>query len=1337
MLLHVLLYVCTAMPPLQGAVRPDTLGSWVSVSRGSDGTSALLKWKDIDGAVKDIEYHEIVSKAADQAWRAPSRLLALHLLTDTLVPELLRANLQASDELCAVRSYGAALAMLPGSDQRRILREAGCDEDADLTTMEGIPLIKKLEVAFKVVAGTMRLSEKYAGYDVHKQFHASEWNQPLWRPQIVRAMTECGFEVADRPAAAQPPKSKQLTEDENIDEKKAQSRKVMLKFAPQDTSEMGVWYRVVLDHWDYIRATNTTVKVMDIMQGELDDVPKAMQQVLDDQNTADGMGIVDDCVTNIVREIIRLRDVRERLGVQERAKDAEVERERKREADRQRREDQRRRDEDRKAKDRAAAIRVDEDGDGTAEAEQKDAQHQRELRRLHKQLRALKHGDDWSGSEDEKKGPDYQDVTTASQSIDVITLTCLRGADPATVAKFINAEFTFNNLANMYALLAGACDGKAQDRLNLCVDAASVQRMFPDGQEERRLKIRGAAVSVVVSRSRHMQALAQAIRGQPEHPTTKGKGKGMRVHLGNMPPAGLFHDVSFSILPPNCVQQPYVSFWGDGRADRKGARVVYNATNATDPQQRMAQMQAVTYQGLWVAAGTTVLSRDAEKARVAPVDVQASVKSILHADGLEDVEEFAYADEAMVKAKRAKPKGDKLAHGPWPLQVGVQCEPGDVAQFLGGEALRRAVSDAGLEWQVNREHTPYGTKGRSMTGSVPVWWVATNVDVDDSWCPGVHQYGDTYVRMVLGPQWVQSYGLCSYSLGRVLSPPGVLHSVEVEFGEVFVLACRARDRQTWRREIGVQRKSGVATQVSVMQGAEQDQYAVWAAQVRKTGMRVPLWTDTVVVLTEVWNGEIRVSVRQPGVIPAPVIRYTEPMWQSVVRVLSGSRDDGLGSKCLFVNVYGMSAEKWQRIKSMAALLRIQVLIVCELGAGKEELNLEMQDYGRRTSVHCRRGGGICVWVHHDWATQLHKVLDDPHAMMVTARTRERKAVLVGGHMPQRAYSSAFRAVMQRVHQALQKERADFVVMLADWNRHLKESGTAVHEVQRLQLCVVANGTEARLHKDWGVVHPTMQNSKVCYLPAVADHPVVVLQARQGAVEDGRECAERGPTVRYQRWSAYEKKVHSDAMELLTVPDSSVARWLQLNREVSMAVDERRVQNRKGRNATDELLDRLQAGGLLDDAQEEVLRALVAERSWMEEVANRKLLNRAGFEAGTSQLLKIRKSKPFMSVEAIWDSTLQQVVRGEAMLRVIAQEAQRKNLNINQGEWPSWMGASGPESQDHGDRVLTASRQQLHEQSAGAVMDTVRYQSSIGEVAAAVATQTLTAQREKYAHSVGF
>ena len=100
-----------------------------------------------------------------------------------------------------------------------------------------------------------------------------------------------------------------------------------------------------------------------------------------------------------------MRNERERLGVQERARDAEVERERKREADRHRREDQYKRDDDQKAKDRAAAVRVDTDGDDTAGAEQKDAQHQKELRKLHKQPRALKHGEDWSGSEDEKKGP--------------------------------------------------------------------------------------------------------------------------------------------------------------------------------------------------------------------------------------------------------------------------------------------------------------------------------------------------------------------------------------------------------------------------------------------------------------------------------------------------------------------------------------------------------------------------------------------------------------------------------------------------------------------------------------------------------------------------------------------------------------------------------------------------------------------------------------------------------------------------------------------------------------------------------------------------------------------
>ena len=81
----------------------------------------------------------------------------------------------------------------------------------------------------------------------------------------------------------------------------------------------------------------------------------------------------------------------------------------------------------------------------------------------------------------------------------------------------------------MYSVVAGACDGKSKDRLHLCVDAASVQRMFPDAQEERRLKIRGAAVTVVVSKSRHMQALAETIFDQSEHPTAKGRGKRMRV----------------------------------------------------------------------------------------------------------------------------------------------------------------------------------------------------------------------------------------------------------------------------------------------------------------------------------------------------------------------------------------------------------------------------------------------------------------------------------------------------------------------------------------------------------------------------------------------------------------------------------------------------------------------------------------------------------------------------------------------------------------------------------------------------------------------------------------
>ena len=83
----------TAMATLQDAVRPDTPGLLVSVTRGRDGASTLLRWKDFEGVEKDIDIQEVMSRAAEHASRAPSRVLASHLLTNLLTPELFPANL--------------------------------------------------------------------------------------------------------------------------------------------------------------------------------------------------------------------------------------------------------------------------------------------------------------------------------------------------------------------------------------------------------------------------------------------------------------------------------------------------------------------------------------------------------------------------------------------------------------------------------------------------------------------------------------------------------------------------------------------------------------------------------------------------------------------------------------------------------------------------------------------------------------------------------------------------------------------------------------------------------------------------------------------------------------------------------------------------------------------------------------------------------------------------------------------------------------------------------------------------------------------------------------------
>ena len=246
--------------------------------------------------------------------------------------------------------------MLKDTDRRGVLRDVGCGEETDLDTLRVLPLIKKLETPFKAVASTLHPSGKNAGCDVHKQFVAAEGNQPLWHARIVCALCERGFEVAEAVARMAASLRQPKPTDGDKDESKSKARKVLHKFASKDTTEIGVWRQILLDHLDYMRATSTRVNVMHVMQGELDDVPGAVLQVLEDQNTEDALGIVDDCITAIVCEVIRVREERKRMSQQASAGKAEEDRERARSADRQRREEQHMSDEHRMAKVRAAAV---------------------------------------------------------------------------------------------------------------------------------------------------------------------------------------------------------------------------------------------------------------------------------------------------------------------------------------------------------------------------------------------------------------------------------------------------------------------------------------------------------------------------------------------------------------------------------------------------------------------------------------------------------------------------------------------------------------------------------------------------------------------------------------------------------------------------------------------------------------------------------------------------------------------------------------------------------------------------------------------------------------------
>ena len=109
---------------------------------------------------------------------------------------------------------------------------------------------------------------------------------------------------------------------------------------------------------------------------------------------------------------------------------------------------------------------------------------------------------DLGSSSDEREVRDVcEDVTHEGQGIEVITLSCLRGVDPIKVVSYLNGKLRYSNLADVYSQIQASAEGRRKDSVDICADAASVARMFQHSDADRRLKVRGAPISVVVSRN--------------------------------------------------------------------------------------------------------------------------------------------------------------------------------------------------------------------------------------------------------------------------------------------------------------------------------------------------------------------------------------------------------------------------------------------------------------------------------------------------------------------------------------------------------------------------------------------------------------------------------------------------------------------------------------------------------------------------------------------------------------------------------------------------------------------------------------------------------------------
>ena len=170
-----------------------------------------------------------------------------------------------------------------------------------------------------------------------------------------------------------------------------------------------------------------------------------------------------------------------------------------------------------------------EGGEEANRSTSKKTRLERVVMKLCKQLR-VQNGD--HSDYDHENTQSYEDVTKTDQDIAVVHMSPLRGADAVKVTHFIDDTFATHNGKIIWPALVGATQETCKtDGIDLCVDAEPLEKFF-DGRQERRMKLRRFAMSVLVERNMRLKALAIASNVVNDLLAAKSHDTGAKIHLG-------------------------------------------------------------------------------------------------------------------------------------------------------------------------------------------------------------------------------------------------------------------------------------------------------------------------------------------------------------------------------------------------------------------------------------------------------------------------------------------------------------------------------------------------------------------------------------------------------------------------------------------------------------------------------------------------------------------------------------------------------------------------------------------------------------------------------------